>query len=171
MGATRAVSFVRQSQRLMQALDLLDSLSVQTPSSYGEMTVSAKMGDGRRTAAETPWNCQRSARVVSPVFAAVRWSRLAQSPATGCCITRDTIDRMGEVSIRDLRNHGGDVVDRAARGEQITITRSGKAVAELRAISPRGLSAEALLSRWRRLPSVDPVVFRDDVDRLLDSSL
>jgi prevent-host-death family protein len=75
------------------------------------------------------------------------------------------------VSIRDLRNHGGDVVDRAARGEQITITRSGKAVAELRAISPRGLSAEALLSRWRRLPSVDQIVFREDVDRLLDSSL
>lgn len=87
------------------------------------------------------------------------------------CITRDTLSHMAEVSIRDLRNHGGEVVDRAARGEQITITRSGKAVAELRAISPRGLSAEALLSRWRRLPSVDPVVFREDVDRLLDASL
>lgn len=78
---------------------------------------------------------------------------------------------MAEVSIRDLRNHGGDVVDRAARGEQITITRSGKAVAELRAISPPALSAEALLRRWQRLPRVDPVVFRKDVDRLLDPSL
>jgi antitoxin (DNA-binding transcriptional repressor) of toxin-antitoxin stability system len=78
---------------------------------------------------------------------------------------------MAKVSIRDLRNHGGDVVDRASRGEQITITRSGKAVAELRAIPTRGLSAEALLNRWRRLPAVDPVVFREDVDRLLDSSL
>lgn len=99
--------------------------------------------------------------------------RLAHGPTVDNqgCITRDTIRRMAEVSIRDLRNHGGDVVDRAARGEQITITRSGKAVAELRAISPLGLSAEALLSRWRRLPSVDPVVFREDVDRLLDSSL
>jgi prevent-host-death family protein len=87
------------------------------------------------------------------------------------CITRDTIGRMAEVSIRDLRNHGGEVVDRAARGEQITITRSGKAVAELRAISPRGLSAEGLLSRWRLLPSVDHVVFREDVDALLDSGL
>jgi antitoxin (DNA-binding transcriptional repressor) of toxin-antitoxin stability system len=78
---------------------------------------------------------------------------------------------MAEVSIRDLRNHGGDVVDRAARGEQITITRSGKAVAELRALSPPALSAEALLRRWRRLPRVDPAVFREDLDRLLDSSL
>jgi antitoxin (DNA-binding transcriptional repressor) of toxin-antitoxin stability system len=70
-----------------------------------------------------------------------------------------------------LRTHADEVVDRAASGEQITITRSGKAVAELRAIAPRGLSAEALLSRWRRLPSVDPVVFREDVDQGLDSSL
>jgi prevent-host-death family protein len=87
------------------------------------------------------------------------------------CITRDTIGAMAEVSIRELRNHGGDVVDRASRGEQITITRSGKAVAELRAISPRALSAEALLGRWRRLPPVDPAAFREDVDRLLDASL
>jgi prevent-host-death family protein len=78
---------------------------------------------------------------------------------------------MADVSIRDLRNHGGDVVDRAARGEEITITRSGKAVAELRAISPPALAAEALLTRWRRLPSVDPAAFREDIDRLLDASL
>jgi antitoxin (DNA-binding transcriptional repressor) of toxin-antitoxin stability system len=87
------------------------------------------------------------------------------------CITGDTIGCVSKVSIRDLRNHGGDVVDRASRGEQITITRSGRAVAELRAISPPALSAAALLSRWRRLPPVDPVVFRQDVDRLLDASL
>jgi antitoxin (DNA-binding transcriptional repressor) of toxin-antitoxin stability system len=78
---------------------------------------------------------------------------------------------MAEISIRDLRNHGGEVVDRATRGEQITITRSGRAVAELRAISPPALSAEALLRRWRQLPQVDPVALREDVDRLLDASL
>lgn len=78
---------------------------------------------------------------------------------------------MAEVSIRDLRNHGGDVVDRATRGEQITITRSGKAVAELRALSHPPLAAEALLERWRRLPRVDPIALRSDVDRLLDGSL
>ncbi len=77
---------------------------------------------------------------------------------------------MAKVSIRDLRNHGGEVVDRAARGEQITITRSGRAVAELRPLRPP-LSAEALLSRWRRLPAVDPAALRADVDRLLDPRL
>lgn len=78
---------------------------------------------------------------------------------------------MAHVSIRDLRNHGGDVVDRAARGERITITRSGRAVAELRAVPRPPLSTEALLSRWHRLPPVDPVSLREDVDRLLDARL
>ncbi len=76
---------------------------------------------------------------------------------------------MTEVSIRELRNQGGDVVDRAARGEQITITRAGRAVAELRAVSRAALSAETLLRRWRRLPQVDPVALRRDVDKLLDA--
>lgn len=78
---------------------------------------------------------------------------------------------MAEVSIRELRNHGGDVVDRAARGEEIKITRAGKAVAELRAISDTPLSAAALLSRWRRLPRVDPAALRRDIDSTLDAGL
>lgn len=78
---------------------------------------------------------------------------------------------MANVSIRDLRNHGGDVVDRAVRGERIVITRSGKPVAELRAVSRQPLSAAALLSRWRRLPPVGPAALRNDIDRLLDARL
>jgi antitoxin (DNA-binding transcriptional repressor) of toxin-antitoxin stability system len=78
---------------------------------------------------------------------------------------------MADVTIRDLRNHGGDVVERAARGEQITITRAGKPVAELRAVPQVALSAETLLERWHRLPRVDPVALRGDIDRVLDSSL
>ncbi len=78
---------------------------------------------------------------------------------------------MTDVSIRDLRNNGGDVVDRAARGEQITITRAGKPVAELRPLPRPRLAAEALLARWRQLPPVDPIVLRADIDNLLDPSL
>jgi len=77
---------------------------------------------------------------------------------------------MASVSIRDLRNHGGEVVDRAARGERITITRSGKPVAELRALRP-ALSADALVERWKGLPPVDPDALRADIDQLLDTSL
>jgi len=78
---------------------------------------------------------------------------------------------MADVTIRDLRNRGGDVVERAARGEQITITRAGKPVAELRALPQVALSAETLLYRWRRLPRLDPVALRRDIDQALDSSL
>jgi antitoxin (DNA-binding transcriptional repressor) of toxin-antitoxin stability system len=77
---------------------------------------------------------------------------------------------MASVTIRDLRNHGGEVVDRASRGEKITITRAGMPVAELRALRP-SLSAEVLIDRWRRLPAVDPGRLREDVDQLLDASL
>jgi antitoxin (DNA-binding transcriptional repressor) of toxin-antitoxin stability system len=78
---------------------------------------------------------------------------------------------MIEVSIRDLRNHGGEVIDRASRGEHITITRAGRAVAELRAVAPPALSAEVLLSRWRKLPPMDPLALRADIDALLDAGL
>jgi antitoxin (DNA-binding transcriptional repressor) of toxin-antitoxin stability system len=78
---------------------------------------------------------------------------------------------MGEVSVRDLRNHGGEVLDRVTRGEGVTITRAGKPVAELRAIRPAGLSAATLLERWRRLPHVDGAAFRADIDAVVDSSL
>jgi antitoxin (DNA-binding transcriptional repressor) of toxin-antitoxin stability system len=78
---------------------------------------------------------------------------------------------VARVSIRELRNHGGEVVDRAARGEQITITRGGKAVAQLHAAPRTPLTGEALLARWRALPAVDPIALRADVDRIADTSL
>jgi prevent-host-death family protein len=86
------------------------------------------------------------------------------------CITRDTLFDVTKVTIRELRNQGGEVVDRAASGEQITITRSGRPVAELRPLRAP-LSADAVLERARRLPEVDPVTLREDIDRLLDWTL
>jgi len=78
---------------------------------------------------------------------------------------------MADVSIRDLRNHGGDVIDRVQAGELITITRDGRPVAMLVPAGPQGVSSEALLARWRRLRPVDPVELRADIDRLLDTRL
>jgi prevent-host-death family protein len=78
---------------------------------------------------------------------------------------------MSEVSIRDLRNHGGEVVDRAARGEQVTITRAGTPVAQLRPLPPPPISARQLLERWRRLPRLDAAALRADVDAALDPRL
>jgi len=75
---------------------------------------------------------------------------------------------VADVSIRDLRNHGGEVIDRVIAGERLTITRDGRRVAELRAASRTPLPAAVLLERWSRLPQVDPVRFRHDVDTVLD---
>jgi len=72
------------------------------------------------------------------------------------------------VTIRELRSRGGEVIDLAASGHPITITRAGKPVAELRPVAPAPLSAEALLERRRLLPSVDPAALARDVDEILD---
>ncbi|MHB1852728.1 MAG: type II toxin-antitoxin system Phd/YefM family antitoxin [Acidimicrobiales bacterium] len=78
---------------------------------------------------------------------------------------------MGVVTIRELRNSGGEVVDRVEHGETVTVTRDGKPVAELRPLPPHALSAQVLLRRWHRLPHVDPGAFRGDLDAVLDSRL
>ncbi len=75
---------------------------------------------------------------------------------------------MERVTIRDLRNRGGEVVDRVAAGARVTITRDGRPVAELGPVRPDGLRAVAVLRRWRRLPPVDPARFRRDVDDVID---
>lgn len=78
---------------------------------------------------------------------------------------------MSEVSIRDLRNHGGDVVDRAAKGERLTITRAGKPVAELRPLGREPMPLDLILARRRHLPAVDPDRLRHDLDQVLDPAL
>ncbi len=78
---------------------------------------------------------------------------------------------MNEVNVRELRNHGGEVLDRVSRGETLTVTRAGVPVAELRPLPRRPTSATALLDRWRRLPRVDPERLRSDLDAVLDAGL
>jgi len=78
---------------------------------------------------------------------------------------------MAEVTIRELRNHGGEVVDRVAAGERLTVTRDGRPVAELRPISRQALSAGAVLRRWRRLHTIDAVALRADLDGVIDPRL
>jgi prevent-host-death family protein len=89
----------------------------------------------------------------------------------GYCITRDTVPAVANVSIRDLRNHGGEIVDRAARGELITITRHGEPVAELRPIRRRFVPTEELLRRWRHLPPYDLDQLRKELDQIIDPRL
>jgi prevent-host-death family protein len=78
---------------------------------------------------------------------------------------------MAAVTIRELRNHGGDVVDRVLSGERLVVTRDGRPVAELRPLQRQGLDATTLLARWRHLPPVDPDAFRADLDDAIDADL
>ncbi len=74
-------------------------------------------------------------------------------------------------AVRELRNHGGRVLDDVARGSAVTVTRDGTAVAELRPLQPRGLTAAELVARRRHLRHVDPMGLRADIDAALDTSL
>ena len=78
---------------------------------------------------------------------------------------------MSNVSIRDLRNHGGDVLNQVSHGETLTVTRGGKPVAELRPLDRAPLPAETLVRRWRWLPHVDADALKEDIDKLADSTL
>lgn len=73
------------------------------------------------------------------------------------------------MTVRDLRNHGGEVLDRVEAGERLTVTRNGRPVAELVPLPRRPLSNEELVARAVNLPPVDPAAVRADVDRLLDT--
>lgn len=91
--------------------------------------------------------------------------------ADGRCLTGDTLGAMESASVRDLRNHGGEVLDRVARGEAIVVTRDGAEVAELRPRTRRSPSPADLIARRRTLPAVDPDVFRSDLDAVVNADL
>jgi prevent-host-death family protein len=81
------------------------------------------------------------------------------------------LDPMAAVSVRELRNHGGDVLDRVARGETIVVTRDGTEVAELRPSPRRGPSAADLITRRKALPRVDVQSLRRELDDLIEPTL
>lgn len=78
---------------------------------------------------------------------------------------------MSEVTIRELRNRGGAVIEEVGRGGTLTVTRDGKPVAELRPIPRHPLKAKTLLERWRQLPPVNADKLKADIDATLDSQV
>jgi prevent-host-death family protein len=72
------------------------------------------------------------------------------------------------VTVRELRNDGGAVVDKVARGERLIVTRDGKPVAELRPLQRVSPPTADLIRRRRRLPRVDPQALRRDIDSAID---
>lgn len=75
------------------------------------------------------------------------------------------------VTVRELRNKGGEVLNRVERGESVLVTRDGHPIAELRALPRRSARPEELIARRRRLPQVDPRALQRDIDAVVDPSL
>lgn len=78
---------------------------------------------------------------------------------------------MNTVSVGELRNHGGEVLDRVVRGETLIVTRDGAEVAELGPRERRSPAAVDLIASRRQLPLVDPRTLRSDIDARLDADL
>lgn len=78
---------------------------------------------------------------------------------------------MSEVSVRDLRNYGGQILDRVQAGESMTITRDGVPVALLSPLPIKRLSASALVEQWQRIPVIDGAGLRADIAEILDLDL
>lgn len=78
---------------------------------------------------------------------------------------------MESVTVRELRNRGGEVLDRIARGEVLVVTRDGTEVAELRPRTRRSPTPADLIARRRHLPKMDPETLRRDLDAIMDAAL
>ena len=78
---------------------------------------------------------------------------------------------MDTVTIRDLRNHGGDVLNRVAHGESLLVTRDGAHGAELRPLQRGAISSAELTARRTSLPALDVEQFTTDVDSVLDTTV
>jgi prevent-host-death family protein len=78
---------------------------------------------------------------------------------------------MEEVSVRELRNYGGQILDRVEGGESMTITRDGTPVALISPLPIPRLSAAALLARWKNVPVIDGAQLRQDIAEIMNLDL
>lgn len=78
---------------------------------------------------------------------------------------------MESVSVRELRNHGGEVLQRVSQGHSLVVTRDGHEVARIEPLPRPSSATEQLIARRRHLPPIDVEAFRADLDDVLDSSI
>ncbi|HVK25309.1 MAG TPA: PhdYeFM domain-containing protein [Actinokineospora sp.] len=77
---------------------------------------------------------------------------------------------MKVISWHELRGSSAAVMDAVEAGETFVVTRDGVEIAELcPLVKRRNLTAEALVERHRRLPSVDRQRMRADADEAFRS--
>lgn len=78
---------------------------------------------------------------------------------------------VSEISVRELRNDGGRVLDRVEGGEVLIVTRDRRPVAELRPLEGEALAAKVILERWKGVAAVALSDLRSDVNAILDTRL
>jgi len=76
-----------------------------------------------------------------------------------------------EVTVRELRNKGGDILKQVEAGRSFIVTRDGDPVAELRPLDRQTLSREAIIERFKHVPLVDARRLRHDIDSLVDQTI
>ena len=76
------------------------------------------------------------------------------------------------INQRELRNASGAVLREVRAGYSIVVTRNGDPIAELRPIQPRQFAPKAVIAEAAsRAPSIDAVLFRNDLDAMVDQSV
>lgn len=78
---------------------------------------------------------------------------------------------MQEVSVRELRNYGGQILDRVEGGESVTVTRDGTPVAVLSPLPAPRVSSAALVEKWKNIPLIDGDRLRNDIGEVMDLDL
>jgi prevent-host-death family protein len=78
---------------------------------------------------------------------------------------------MTEVTVRDLRNKGGEILKQVEAGRSFVVTRDGEPVAELHPLDRHTLSREAIIERFKHVPLVDATRLRHDIDSFIDQTI
>lgn len=75
------------------------------------------------------------------------------------------------MSASDLSNNGGAILDAVMRGEEMIVTRRGRAIAELRPLRGAGVHIETLQKAFKHWPRVSDDALRADMAEFLDLSM
>jgi antitoxin (DNA-binding transcriptional repressor) of toxin-antitoxin stability system len=78
---------------------------------------------------------------------------------------------MESVTVRELQEQVHELLDRVADGETVLVSRDGAAIAELRPRPHASRPTADLIATRRRLPAVDPILLRSNVDATIDGSV
>ncbi len=78
---------------------------------------------------------------------------------------------MADVTVRDLRNKGGAILNQVETGTSFVVTRDGDPVALLSPLGRKAVSRDAIIKRFKNLPAIDAEQFRKDIDAIIDQTI